>query len=57
MEAIEIKSSMTYSPTFAKALQKVNEWIKADITHKTIVYTGDLEKPDGEIRLINFRNL
>ncbi len=57
MEAIEIKSSMTYSQSFAKALQKVNGWIKAEITHKTIVYAGELEDPNSEIRLINFRNL
>ena len=57
MEAIEIKSSMTYSTTFTKALQKVNDWIKADITKKTIVYTGDLEDQNGDIRLINFRNI
>lgn len=57
MEAIEIKSSMTYNQAFAKALQKVNDWVKADITRKTIVYAGDLENPDGDIRLINYRNL
>ena len=57
MEAIEIKSSMTYSKAFAKALLKVNDWIKADITKKTIVYAGDLEDPHGDIRLVNFRNL
>ena len=57
MEAIEIKSSMTYSQSFAKALQKVNGWIKAEITHKKIVYAGELEDPNSEIRLINFRNL
>ncbi len=57
MEAIEIKSAMTYSPSFAKALQKANDWIKADITRKTIVYAGDLENPDSDIRLINFRHI
>lgn len=57
MEAIEIKSSMTYSPTFTKALQKVNDWIKAEVTQKTVVYTGDLEDLNGDIRLINFHNL
>lgn len=57
MEAIEIKSSMTYNQAFTKALQKADDWIKADITRKTIVYTGDLEDPDGDIRLVNYRNL
>ena len=57
MEAIEIKSAMTFSPGFTKALQKADDWIKTDIVRKTIVYTGDLEDPNGEIRLINYRNL
>lgn len=57
MEAIEIKSSMTYSPDFTKALQKAGDWIKAGVTQKTIVYAGELENPNGEIRLINFRSL
>lgn len=57
MEAIEIKSAMTFNPSFTKALQKAHDWVKADITRKTIVYTGDLENPDGEIRLINFHNM
>lgn len=57
MEAIEIKSAMTFNPSFTKALQKANDWVKADITRKTIIYTGDLENPDGEIRLINFHNM
>lgn len=48
---------MTYSPTFTKALQKVNDWIKAEVKQKTIVYTGDLEDQNGDIRLINFHNL
>lgn len=57
MGAIEIKSSMTYNQAFTKALQKADDWIKANITRKTIVYTGDLEDPDGDIRLVNYRNL
>lgn len=48
---------MTYSPTFTKALQKVNDWIKAEVKPKTIVYTGDLEDQNGDIRLIHFHNL
>lgn len=51
------KYFMTYSPTFTKALQKVNDWIKAEVKPKTIVYTGDLEDQNGDIRLINFHNL
>lgn len=57
MEAIEIKSAMTFNPSFTKALQKADEWVKADITQKTIVYTGELENPNADIRLINYTNL
>ena len=57
MKALEIKSSMTYNPTFAKALQKAGDWIKANITQRTIVYTGELEEPNGDIQLLNFRSI
>ena len=57
MEAIEVKSSMTYSSSFERSLKKVGDWITPDVIRKTIVYTGALEVPDGEIRLVNYCNL
>lgn len=55
--AIEVKSAMTYSPNFSKALQKADEWIKPPITERTIIYTGDLESSIGDIKLLNYRNM
>ena len=57
VEAIEVKSAMTYNPSFEKALQKADKWISKEITKKTIVYTGTLENPTAEISLINFSHL
>lgn len=55
--AIEVKSAMTYSPNFSKALQKADEWIKPPITERMIIYTGDLESSIGDIKLLNYRNM
>ena len=57
LSAIEVKSAMTYSPNFSKALQKIDEWIKPPIAERTIIYTGDLENTIGDIKLLNFRNM
>jgi hypothetical protein len=57
MEAIEVKSSMTYSPDFEKKLKKIDDWITPNVTHRTVVYSGEMENTSGEIRLINYRSL
>ncbi len=55
--AIEVKTSMTYHPSFEKHLSKLHEWIKTPVTKKIIVYTGDFENTAGDINLINYRHL
>ena len=55
--AIEVKSSMTYHPSFEKHLSKLSQWIKTPISRKIIVYTGDFENTVGDIKLINYRHL
>lgn len=57
MEAYEVKSSMTYNSNFEKTLQKIDDWIKPEITKKIIVYTGEMESLEGDIQLINFSHL
>lgn len=57
LDAIEVKSAMTYSPSFEKALLKVNEWVNPPVGQRTIVYAGALEDDKGDIRLLNYRNL
>jgi predicted AAA+ superfamily ATPase len=54
---IEVKSSMTYSSSFTKALDKADKWFNKPISRKSIVYAGSLEDPDGRIRLINYQHL
>lgn len=55
--AIEVKSSMTYHPSFEKHISKLSEWIKTPVTKKIIVYAGDFENTAGDIKFINYRHL
>lgn len=55
--SIEVKSAMTYSPSFEKALLKVNECVNPPVDKHTIVYAGTLEDNKGDIRLLNYLNL
>lgn len=55
--AIEVKSSMTYHPSFEKHLSKLHEWIKTPVAQKIIVYSGDFENIAGDIKLINYHHL
>ena len=55
--AIEVKSSMTYHPSFEKSLKQVVEWVETPVTKRAIVYAGDFENTHGVIQLLNYRNL
>lgn len=57
LDAIEIKSAMTFSPSFEKALKKVDEWVNTPVGHRTVVYAGTLEDDKGDIRLLNYQHL
>ena len=57
LTAIEVKSSMTYSSSFEKALTQIEGWIKTPISKKAIVYSGDFENTSGIINLINYRHI
>ena len=57
LTAIEVKSSMTYSSSFEKALTQIEGWIKTPISKKAIVYSGDFENSSGDINLINYRHI
>lgn len=54
---IEIKSSMTYHKDFEKALKRIDEWIKAPVDGKAVVYAGNFENTAGEIKLLNYTNM
>lgn len=53
----EIKSSSTYNSSFAKALGKADEWFSKPVLSKTVIYTGELENPEGPVRLLNFAHM
>lgn len=57
LTAIEVKSSMTYSSSFEKALTQIEGWIKTPISKKAIVYSGDFENTSDNINLINYRHI
>lgn len=57
MDAIEVKSAMTFSPAFEKALKKVADWVTAPIGKRIIVYAGSLEDRNGDIQLQNYQHL
>lgn len=57
LDAIEVKSAMTFSPSFEKALKKVGEWVAPVVDKRTIVYAGTLEDDKGDIRLLNYMHL
>lgn len=57
LDAIEVKSAMTYNPSFEKALLKVNEWVNPPVGKRTIIYAGTLENDKSDIRLLNYRNM
>lgn len=57
LDAIEVKSAMTYNPSFEKALLKVNEWVNPPVGKRTIIYAGTLEDDKSGIRLLNYRNM
>lgn len=57
LSAIEIKSSMTYHPDFEKALRKLPEWVATPVSDRTVVYAGELENEDKDIKLLNYKHM
>ena len=55
--AIEVKSSLTYHPSFEKTLKQITEWVETPVTKKAIVYAGDFENAQGDIKLLNYKHL
>ena len=55
--AIEVKSSSTYHPSFEKTLRQITEWVETPVAKKAIVYAGDFENTEGNIKLLNYKHL
>jgi len=54
LTAIEVKSSMTYQPDFAKTLKQLPHWTGTPIARRAVVYGGDFENTAGEIELLRY---
>lgn len=57
LTAIEVKSSMTYHPDFAKSLKRLPEWTSTPIARRAVVYGGDFENTVGEIQIIRYNHI
>ena len=55
--ALEVKSSMTYHPSFEKTLRQLPEWIKTPVVKRAVVYAGEFENSVSDIRLLNYNSL
>lgn len=57
LTAIEVKSSMTYQPSFAKSLQRLPEWTSTPIKRRVVVYGGDFENTVGDIQIVRYNHI
>ena len=48
---------MTYSSSFEKVISQLDGWIKTPIKQKVIVYSGDYENFNGNVKLINYKHI
>ena len=55
--AVEIKSSMTYHPSFEKSLRQLQDWIKTPVTKRAVVYAGEFENNSSDVKLLNYNSL
>lgn len=56
VNAVEIKSAMTYTPDFEKTISKLGALVKEPIGQRAIVYAGKFENTVSDIKLLNYRN-
>jgi len=57
LTAIEVKSSMTYQPDFAKTLKLLPQWTSTPIIRRAVVYGGDFENTAGDICLLRYDHI
>lgn len=55
--AIEVKSAMTYQPSFDNCIKKLPHWTSTPIARRVVVYTGDFENTVGDIWVLNYKHL
>ena len=54
---VEIKSAQTYHPSFTKNPEKVANYLKSGQIQKMVVYDGEQEWANDDLRIVNFRNM
>ncbi|MCQ2360371.1 MAG: ATP-binding protein [Paludibacteraceae bacterium] len=52
----EIKSSQTYHTSFEDQLRKADKWINGQITEKAVIYAGEYENTNAEVKLLNYKH-
>lgn len=57
LTALEVKSAMTFSPSFVQHIRHLDSWLTTPIHRRAVVYTGIFENSEGEIQLINYQHL
>lgn len=57
IDAIEIKSSVTFDPNFQKGLNYIRQLMPKNIRSTTICYAGQFESKFNENKLVNYKNL
>lgn len=57
LDAYEIKSSMTFCTSFNAILQKADSLLTTKVRNKAVIYSGNLENREGDIKLLNWKNL
>lgn len=55
--ALEVKSAMTYNRSFEQHIRQLDSWTDAPVGQRAIVYAGDFENAEAEVKLVNYRHL
>lgn len=57
IEAYEIKSSATYSPSFETVFHKLPEQLSSQLTRRAVIYNGSQERRDADIEVLHYASL
>lgn len=57
LDAIEIKSSKNFDPSFVKGLSHIRSVFPLKVRNTTVCYSGDMEQTIGNNKLVNYKNI
>lgn len=55
--AMEVKSAMTYDPSFESSLKSLTAWVGTPVKEKAVIYNGDFQNEAGVVKIVNFRSM